>query len=302
MSDLSELRDLARKLLADGAVKAVIGYENVEAPRAPEEGALGVRPSFVTDPAEADRLVFDARCVHNLATYLSPRRTHVAKLGRLAVVLKGCDARAVAGLIREGQVRREELVIIGVRCGGVVRGPSLGPELTPETVSDRCAACTEREPVLADHVVGAMPKAPPPSSRGDERLAALDRMSAAERWTFWREHLARCVRCYACREVCPMCICVQCVADVNRPQWVDSSPTLRGNLAWHLTRALHQAGRCSGCLECERACPEQLPLGLLARHVARSIERRFAYRASQDPATPAPMGTYRTEDEQEFIL
>ena len=78
--------------------------------------------------------------------------------------------------------------------------------------------------------------------------------------------------------------------------------TLRGNLAWHLTRALHQAGRCAGCMECERACPEQLPLGLLAKHVARSVERRFAYRTGLDPAVPAPMGTYRTEDEQEFIL
>ncbi len=299
---MNDLRALARKLLGDGTVKAVIGYENVDVPGAPEEGPRGVRPTFVTQPDQADRLVFDARCVHNLATYLSPRRTHVAKLGKLAVVVKGCDARAVAGLIREGQVKREELVIIGVRCGGVVRDPALGSDVTAETVSTRCSGCVDREPTLADHVVGTLPPEPPPASSRPDRLAELDRMSAAERFAFWQEHLARCVRCYACREVCPMCICVQCVADVNRPQWVDCSPTLRGNVAWHLTRALHQAGRCSGCLECERACPEQLPVGLLARHVARSVERRFAYRASQDSSVAAPMGTYRPEDEQEFIL
>ena len=81
-----------------------------------------------------------------------------------------------------------------------------------------------------------------------------------------------------------------------------SSPTTRGNVAWHLTRALHQAGRCVDCLECERACPEGLPLGLLGRHVAQVVERRFGYRASADPSVPVPLGVYRTDDEEEFIV
>ena len=98
-----------------------------------------------------------------------------------------------------------------------------------------------------------------------------------------------------------MCFCVECMADRGRPQWVDCSPTPRGNLAWHMMRALHQAGRCVGCLECERACPEGIPLGLLNRHVARVVERRFGYRACDDPTVPAPMGTYRPEDQEEFI-
>ena len=127
---MNEIRELAQSLLADGTVKAVIGYE---------EGPLGVRPAFVTSPADAAKLIFDSRCVHNLATYLNPRRQHLAQLGKpVAVVVKGCDARAVAGLIRECQVKREEVVIIGVRCGGVVSDPGMAAELTPDTVSDRC--------------------------------------------------------------------------------------------------------------------------------------------------------------------
>ena len=110
---MKELRDLARKLLVDGTVKVVIGYEGLEGAGWPEEGPRGARPSFVTDPAQADKLIFDSRCVHNLATYLNPRRQHLVKLGRPAIVVKGCDARAVAGLIRECQLRREDVVIIG---------------------------------------------------------------------------------------------------------------------------------------------------------------------------------------------
>ncbi|HEY5112721.1 MAG TPA: Fe-S oxidoreductase, partial [Coriobacteriia bacterium] len=99
---MTQLQELARTLLSEAAVGVVIGWE---------EGPRGARPAFVTDPARADRLIFDRRCTANLATYLSPRRTHLAPLGKAAVVVKGCDARAVAGLIRETQIRREDVVL-----------------------------------------------------------------------------------------------------------------------------------------------------------------------------------------------
>ncbi len=298
---MNEMRQLARKLLAEGTVKVVIGYESAGAPGWPEEGPSEVRPAFITEPGDADKLVFDSRCVQNLATYLGPRRSHLRKLGKPAVVVKGCDARAVAGLIRECQLKREDVVLIAVRCGGVVRDPRLGPGVTEESLADRCVGCDDREPRLFDHVVGPVTQLPAPTGRPD-RAAQLQAMTPAQRWAFWSENLARCVRCYACREICPMCFCVECRADRNRPQWIDPSPTVRGNVAWHLMRALHQAGRCVGCLECERACPEGIPLGLLVRHVAGVVERRFDFKACQDPAVPAPMGAYRPEDEEEFIL
>lgn len=289
---MSELQETARQLLADGTVAVVIGWE---------EGPRGVRPTFVASAGDADRLVFDERCVHNLATYLSPRRSHLARLGRKAVVVKACDAKAVAGLIRESQVKREDVVLIGVRCGGVLASPELHVDLGPDTVAPRCSHCDVREPHLADVVVGPAVPAPPASSRPDG-VARLEAMNPAERWEFWQAELARCVRCHACREVCPLCSCERCVADKTVPQWIESSPHLRGNLAWQVTRALHLAGRCVGCGECTRACPAGIPLGLLNRKVAEIVAARFGYRASDDPAVPAPIGTYEAGDAQEFIL
>ncbi len=287
-----ELRALAKSLLAGGEVKVVIGYE---------EGPRGVRPAMITDASQADRLVFDARCVQNLAAYLSPRRSHVARLGKPAVVVKGCDARAVAALIRETQIKREDVVVIGVRCGGVVRKPTLKAELTPETVSPRCGGCASREPKLADHLVGALPPEPPRPA-GADALARIEALPTKERWAFWQEELGRCVRCHACREVCPLCFCTTCVADKSRPQWIEPSATPRANLAWQVTRVLHMAGRCVGCGECTRACPSDIPLGLILKHVANGVEQRFGYRVSDDPSVPAPIGSYKADDAQEFIL
>jgi len=290
---MKELQELATKLLSDGTVKVVIGWE---------EGPRGVRPAFVTDPAGADRLVFDPRCTQNLATYLSPRRGHVAKLGKAAVVVKGCDARAVAGLVRETQIARENVVVIGVRCGGVLADPASSLPLSAETVAERCPGCTAREPHLADHVVGETSSEPPGAPRRDERIAALEAMTPEARWDFWQVELARCVRCHACREACPMCFCERCVADKTQPQWVDSSPHPRGNFAWHVTRALHQAGRCIDCGECERACPVDIPLGLLNRKLAQVAAEQFGHVLTDDPAVPSPVGAFRKDDPQEFIL
>ncbi len=290
---MRELRDLAAKLLSEGTVQVVIGWE---------EGPRGIRPAFVTDPAAARSLVFDERCTQNLVPYLSPRRTHVARLGRPAVVVKGCDARAVAGLVRETQLKREDVVVLGVRCGGVVSDPSSLEALSPATVADRCPGCTAREPHLADHVVGEMPPPPPAESRRDARIAELEAMAPEARWAFWQEELGRCVRCYACREACPMCFCERCVADKTQPQWVESSPHPRGNFAWHVTRALHQAGRCIDCGECERACPVDIPLGLLNRKLAQVASEQFGHVPTDDPAVPSPVGAFKKDDPQEFIL
>jgi ferredoxin len=289
---MQELRDLARKLLADGTVQVVVGYE---------VGPRGARPTFVTRPEEADRLVFDHRCAQNLASYLAPKRSHVLGLGKRAVVVKGCDARSVAGLIRESQVKREDVVVIGVRCGGVSDDPACAEPLGDGNLSDRCRGCTAREPKLADHVVGPPVADPPGKSHDDELIAKLDAMTPEERFEFWSKELERCVRCHACREVCPMCFCNRCLADKSQPQWIESSPHLRGNFAWHMSRAMHQAGRCCDCGECDRVCPAEIPLRLLNRKLAMVCEERFDFRVGDDPEQPAPIGSYKLDDGQEFI-
>jgi len=273
-------------------VNAVLGYE---------AGPRGVRPVFVLEITDCDRLIFDHRCVHNLAAYLSPRRTHVAALGRLGVVIKGCDARAVAGLIRESQLKREDVVLIGVRCGGVVLDPSEPGELNSRNLASRCIGCDIQEPALADQRVGEAKPVPKSGQSRDARLAEIESKSAEERLALWTALLSRCTRCHACRQVCPMCFCERCVTDKTQPTWIENSPHSRGNFAWHLTRALHLAGRCVDCGECERACPSQIPLGILNRKVAQIVLRRYGYAVSDDPSKQVPIGAFRLDDGEEFI-
>jgi len=289
---MQELRELAQKLLREKQVSAVLGYEC---------SRHGVRPAFVTHSDDCGRLMFDHRCVQNLAAYLSPRRSHVAQLGRLAVVVKTCDARAVAGLIRESQLKREDVALIGVRCGGVVRDPTASEQLNPDDFAPRCIGCEQREPSLADYMVGEPQAAPSGKSSRAARLSEIEAMKPEERLTFWAGLLSQCTRCHACRQVCPMCFCERCIAEKTQPAWIETSPHFRGNFAWHLTRALHLAGRCVDCGECARACPAGIPLGLLNRKIAGIVANRYGYTVTDDPSKEAPIGTYRLDDKQEFI-
>lgn len=289
---MRELRELAKGLLSEGKVNVVIGYE---------EGPRGIRPAFITSPSETDRLVFDHRCVHNLATYLNPRRAHLRGIGKAAVVLKGCDVRAVTVMLRESQFKREDAVLIGVRCGGVVKDPASREPLSASSVADRCPGCTIQEPSMVDHLVGPALPPPPGEDRREQLLQRLEAMSFDERFAWWQSELERCVRCHACREVCPLCFCERCLADKTDPQWLESSPHLRGNLAWYMNRALHLAGRCVDCMECERVCPSDIPLTLMSRKLATMVAELYGYTPTDDPAVPGPIGTYRTDDQEEFI-
>ncbi len=131
-------------------------------------------------------------------------------------------------------------------------------------------------------------------------VPSLDR-PAAERWDFWTAQFARCLRCNACREACPMCGCNRCVAEKSRPRWIDSSPTPAGNWIWNVTRAFHHAGHCVECDGCTQACPAGIPLGALNHHLNRAAEKAFGKR---EPGSRSPLCAYSLEDASvaSFIL
>ncbi len=289
------IRTEAERLLSSGEVTAVIGY------RAGRRSGTAL-PAIATSPEQARELVFSPGCVNNLALYLTKAKKDVAKKGKVAIVAKGCDLKALAGLMGESQLKREELVIIGVACAGVY-GASADRSLplSEETIARKCRECTVHAPEGVDLTAGSVPALPQLSPEEAEELARLEAMTPRERWAFWTEHFSRCVRCMACRQVCPFCYCEQCYCDRNRPQGVETSPRPAGNTAWHIVRGMHLAGRCAGCAECERACPMDIPLNLLNRKMAQELKELYGHEAGIAPKEKGPLAEYREDDDQSFI-
>ncbi len=286
---MPDVSAVARDLLERGVVEAVVGYA--------EAGPRRTRPFTARTPEEADKLVFNRYSLNNLAVYLTRGRRPVA--GKIGLVVKGCDSRAVVMLLQEQQIDRDSVHLIGVECGGVAA--EMDVPWSEDACAVKCAVCKVRTPVLFDTLAGGTEQAAASGAGALERMKELQSMTAEQRFAFWNAEFERCLRCYACRQVCPMCYCEQCVAEKNMPQWIDSSPTPRGNLAWNLIRAFHLGGRCIGCNECERACPVGIPLSLLNRRLGMTALEEFSYAAGMDPASPTLVGSYDVADREEYI-
>jgi ferredoxin len=289
------LRASAAKLLADGTVAAVVGY-------LPGRRKGSAMPAVVTSAEEAQKLVFSPGCSNNLALYLTRAKKEIIAKGKLAVVVKGCDLRAVAGLIGENQLQRDNLVILGLACPGVYGAEAdRSQPLTATNIARKCRECKVRLPTGTDQLLGNVPELPPLEPIEAAELARLEAMTPQQRWAFWNEHFSRCIRCLACRQVCPFCFCEQCLCDRNRPQGVEGSPRPAGNTAWHIVRAMHLAGRCAGCAECERACPMEIPLNLLNRKMAQELKELYGYEAGTEVQETGPLTSYDEKDDQSFI-
>ena len=290
------IRSEARRILSDGAVAAVVGYSSGR-----RKGSA--QPIVITTADQSDQLIFSAACLNDLVVYLTKAKKDVPKTGKIGIVVKGCDLKAVFGLLGESQLQRENLYLIGIPCSGVL-GSLFKPAavLTTETIASKCCECTDRLPRGCDFVPAVEPAALPElEPRYAKEIARLEAMSPAERWEYWKEQFSKCIKCYACRQVCPFCFCEQCLCDRNRPQMVEQTPRPSGNTAWHLVRAMHLAGRCAGCGECERVCPMDIPLNLLNRKMARELKELFNSEGGFEVRETGPLTSYREDDDQSFI-
>jgi formate dehydrogenase (coenzyme F420) beta subunit len=265
---MKQLIDKATQLLAAGTVKAVIGYG--------EGTARRVRPLFARTPADADKLVYDERCLSNLAVYLPRRETK--KLGPVAVVAAAKALRSILQLFAERQLRQGEVIALAVGPDGI---SELG---TAEAIEQHVAM--------------------QPSAMRAEDKAAIDRlmaMSVAERRAYWEAELGRCIKCYACRSSCPMCYCERCTMDCNRPQWVPAASHALGNFEYHMVRAMHLAGRCVECGTCGQSCPVDIPVHLLTFYAEESVRRQFGQRGGASATLDYAMSTFRPDDKESFI-
>lgn len=297
-----ELKNKAKELLKSGQVDVIIGYQ-----RAPDR--VSAAPCLIDNEQEVDRLIWDAYCVYNLANYLkffkkneikikkedktsgSPKESLQMKIG---IVAKPCDVKSIVVLLQENQVRREELFIIGLNCKGVIGASG---------TAEKCKACNIKEPAICDYLIKDNEKdaRAPEEKDAYEHIRKFEAKSGDERFKFWQEEFSQCIRCYACRQVCPMCYCPKCVADQAQPAWFSKANSFEGNFSWNVTRAMHLAGRCIDCGECERACPVGIPLRDINKKIERDIKELFNYEAGQSSEQKPLLSSFDKNDPGDFI-
>jgi formate dehydrogenase subunit beta len=312
-----KLRNEARTLLEQGRVDYIIGYE---------AGSLKfiTTPLITKDIGDTDRLVINPFIVNNLSVFLGD------VTGKVGIVAKGCDSRSIVSLIQDQQVAREDVVIIGVPCSGVIDLSKI-EKLTgkdrdelddiawegdkaivttagakkeypaKEVLMDDCLSCDLPAPKEYDILLDEAGPLVCDTELSRSQIKELEEMPPEQRWEFWKNEFSRCIRCYACRQVCPACFCKRCFVEETEPQWISPLPKWQDNLIFQTVRMIHVAGRCTDCGECQRACPVKIPLRSLSKKMEEIISELFQYRAGTDKDAPPLMAAYESEEAEDFI-
>jgi heterodisulfide reductase subunit C len=266
---MNRLTERANQLLSEGTVQVVVGYET---------GTAGnIRPAFITKAENADKLVYNENCHHNLAVYLYKKETK--QLGKAAVVAPPHVMRSILILTTEFQIDEDSLIVLGV---------------SPEDELIEFANFKEIETWVNNHPIIVKEK-------DQIILDKLKGMNREEKWAFWQNEFSRCVKCYACRGACPMCSCFRCTVDYNTPQFIPVGAHQLGNFDWHFMRAMHLAGRCSSCGQCGEACPANIPVHLLSFQLNEDVFRMFGVKAGLTLKKESLLSTFQPNDSENFI-
>ena len=283
MDDIEKkIKEEARRLLAEKKVDIFIGY-------GPGYDETHPMPAFIEAEAEVDKLIYNEYCVFNLTRYL----VEMDEGKKVGLVVRGCDSRSLIVLLQENKVQREQLVAVGVSCEGIKDQDS-------QEILKKCKGCRYHQPLISDILVGVREEKKPEEDPYQE-VKEIEERSAEERWNYWSGELDRCIRCYACRQICPLCYCDLCFVDQTQPQWVEKSIKPSANLIFHLTRAFHLAGRCVDCGECERACPMGISLRMLNKKLEKECESLFKQIAGVNPEEKPVFITLSKTDPDEIL-
>ena len=284
MTAQDTIRARAKELLESGEVATFIGWE---AGRFENQ----TTPLVITDAADADKLIFNEYCVNTLAKYARD----VIPRGKVGLVVRGCDSRGIIRLVADKVIKREDLYLIGVGC------PGMKDRKTGELLK-KCAECRHNNPLEYDEMAGDAVEKPQPADRFAE-VRDVEAMAQPDRSRYFESVYAKCIRCYACRDVCPCCTCRECFVDARRENWVGKQNNVAENRFYGLTRVMHIGDRCIECGECERACPMDLPLMKLNRKVIQDMNDLFGEfeSALSLEDTTEPLIEYRLDDVEEFM-
>ena len=365
---------IMKYLLEEGIVDAVVAVEK-------SWDIYDAKPILITKPEDVIKSAGSLHCgTLNLAKFVS-KYLDGARDMKIAVTCKPCDAMTLKELMRKGKVIEDNVIMIGVNCGGtmppvptikmikdvyemdpadIVKEEISKGKLIMETKDgeekgfsideleedgmgrrENCQRCIMNIPTNADLALGnwgvigplagkatfvevcsekgadifakvvdaGLVKTEAPIEKGVEIRAKIDGIMVKqamkqrekdfagtsgdilEVFAEYKEDFSRCMKCYGCREACPLCYCDDCCLEAEGPEWVPGGYTPAAPF-FHLTRMVHMVDACTNCGQCSEVCPCEIPVAKVWATVNNKVRDIFGYYSGVDNDVPLPFTEY----------
>ena len=336
-------------------------------------------PTLITDP---EKIIESAGSLHcgtlNMAKTVE-KYLKGAEDMKLAVTTKPCDAMTLVELMKRDKVNSDNVVMVGVNCGGTLppvqaremieKFYNLDPDsvlkeeiakgnLIIETADEEkeisideledegfgrrtnCRRCENNIPKMSDLALGNWGVIGPlagkatfvevfsdkgaeildkaiesgalnvqaPIPKGIEIRATIDKamVRLANKWQSkdfledggeimttlmkYRDELDKCIKCFGCRESCPICYCAECTLESNGPEWLPKGE-LPPSPMFHMERLIHMVDSCTNCGQCEEVCPAEIPLARIWHEINSQVQETYGYNRGMDEQKP-PLSYY----------
>jgi formate dehydrogenase subunit beta len=235
-----------KRWLEEGTVDLFIGYKMAMGHPLPH--------CFVKEKIEEvdDLIIGTSRyALEKIATHITAAKPDI-KIGMLA---RDCNQRALSVLFIWNQLNPEQVRTVNVNC-------------CPSNLKEH-GDCSYLEPETVGFVKQQV------GVNNTHRPRDLEKYDQPQRLSRWMYEFQKCIKCYGCRNICPVCFCREC--SLEHPELVGTGTLPPEVPIFHLVRAVHMAGRCIDCGLCEDACPVDIPLRLLYRKVNEIVVNVFDY-------------------------
>jgi formate dehydrogenase subunit beta len=130
-------------------------------------------------------------------------------------------------------------------------------------------------------------------------FAEFQRMSSDQRFDYWfgpSGQFGQCIKCFGCRDACPICYCKDCYLEADRGTIAGGE--IPPDVMFPMIRAVHVMDSCVNCGQCQDACPMELPLSRLIFMLNRELAHTFRYEPGMDVSVGPPLRTVTTEEVQ----
>nr|MBC8362692.1 4Fe-4S binding protein [Candidatus Desulfatibia profunda] len=241
-----------KQWLQEGSVDIFLGYKLVQGHPLPH--------CFTKDNLDEvnDLIAGKARySLEKIATKIAAVHPDL-KIGLLA---RDCNQRALNVLYVWNQLKPDNIKTVSLNC-------------CPSKLKEH-GDCTYLEP----DKIGPFKKMVGIDNNMDVETA--EEFKPEERFSRWMFEFTKCIKCYGCRNICPVCFCKEC--SLEHPELIGTGTLPPEIPIFHLVRAVHMGGRCIDCGLCEDACPADIPLRLLYRKVNATVSDVFDYQTGTSP-------------------